>query len=70
MAILAAMDDGKKINFTYESKNKKDGAKKYSLTPKWWLSGCTLRLFQAGEDGEGKRFHVCDIKGEVSIADD
>ncbi len=68
--IQSAMDERKKINFAYESANKNEGAKKYSLTPKWWLAGCTLRLFQAEEDGENKRFHVCDIAGEVSIVKD
>jgi len=64
------MDAGKKLEFVYESKNKAEGPKRYVLTPKWWLSGSTLRLFQADKDGEGKRFHVADIVGVATVVSD
>ncbi len=69
VTILSAMDNNKKILFVYESKNKAEGPKSYTLTPKWWLSGGTLRLFQAEQDGDNKRFLVSDIKGGVSLID-
>lgn len=67
VTIQSAMDQKKRIKFHYVSKNKDEGEKEYALTPKWWLANCNLRMFQAGDDGDNKRFHVSDIKGAVSV---
>lgn len=63
------MDNKKKAVFNYESANKAEGVKHYEVTVLWWLRGCVLRMFQGESNGENKRFHICDIKGNVTLSE-